>query len=305
MNNSSCGLVVVQRNEGYLLWWNILYHLQLGFDRICVVDNNSDDSLTREIIRKLEVFEKVTIIQDYSDVFDQAELANCGINSILAGGDVNWIFSLDADEFLWLNTPLKLFLQSKFDANQLYCSVRWLNGIPSSCSKTSKSPLNVDYLSNDKFYYPSPERDWQHNGHFRKSFCYVHEYIEVVVGNHYFRKETNNHFFSKLEFCPFPLKENEAILFHFESRDGAEKLSDKWRDLSNRQKDDLSPVNAPWWEKRERMNEKLKHYDRKTTVSDFDTCFHPLWGTAIDPGRIILDNRISSALLTIQKKFLP
>lgn len=290
-----CGLVIVQRDEGALLRANVAYHLSAGISRIVIIDNDSEDTVTLDILRTLSENPAVTVLYDHSQVCDQARLANWGLSVLLADEDIQWVFPCDADEFIWCGGDFEAFLSQRRRNNTLYGTLPWLNHIPESPS-TQNDPLF--YLRGNLFYSPFPERSWQQSNHFRKSFCLRHSGMEIVVGGHFFRREANHAFFASLSKCPAEISENEGVIFHYEMKDCAAALLRKWRNLAERHLVNGMRQAGPWGEKEAWMGTLLERYEQheEELFEHFARARRTLWGTEIPLDRLRRREEISQAL---------
>jgi hypothetical protein len=287
---------MVQRDEGALLGANVAYHLAAGFSRIVIVDNCSEDPSTLDVLCELSGNRAVTILRDRSPVCDQARLANWGLSVLLGGGDVQWVFPCDADEFIWCGGDLEAFLQRCRMEGTLYGTLPWLNHIPEHIA-TPDDPLS--YMRGDLFYQPFPERCWHHPNHFRKAFCHVHSGMEVVVGGHFFRREANPGFFSSLGDGPADLPDDEGVIFHYEMRDCSAALLRKWSDLAERHVTSGVRRGGPWREKEEWMGALRNRYERRERdlFVDFAQARRTLWESEIPPGRLRRRGEVARSLI--------
>lgn len=289
------GLVMVQRDEGALLSANVAYHLSMGVSRVVIVDNDSEDPITLDVLRELGEHADVTVLFDKSQVCDQARLANWGLSALLADNDVQWVFPCDADEFIWCGDNLEAFLSKCRRNNTLYGTLPWLNHIPDA------PPLASDplfYLRGNLFYSPFQERYWQQPSHFRKAFCLRHPGMEIVVGGHFFRREVNPEFFASLRGCPVEISESEGVIFHYEMRDCATRLLQKWRDLAQRHLTSGVHQGGPWREKEEWMGALWDRYEQREEYlfEHFARARRTLWGTEISSERLRNREEVSQTL---------
>lgn len=99
-----CYIVASFRLEGYYLEDWVDYHLNLGFDKIYLLDNNSDkDDL--EYVEKLKNNQRVEIINKRNRPYNQAGWYNSMYYRIPRG---DWCFFCDIDEYLTLTNNLYL-----------------------------------------------------------------------------------------------------------------------------------------------------------------------------------------------------
>lgn len=288
------GLVIVQRDEGALLSANVAYHLSLGFSKIVIVDNCSEDPITVNILRGFSGNPRVVLLYDKSPVCDQARLANWGLSALLEDRDIQWVFPCDADEFIWCD--LQAFLSRCLQNNSLYGTLRWLNHIPEWPPRLN-DPLF--YLRGSLFYLPFPEKAWQQSPHFRKAFCHRHSGMEIVVGGHFFRREANPSFFESLKNYPTEISESEGVIFHCEMRDCASALLRKWRNLSERHRVSGVQREGEWCEKEEWLGQLCARYEDKEEelFAHFARGRRTYWGTEIPLDRLRHREELSQALI--------
>jgi hypothetical protein len=231
----------------------------------------------------------IVVFEETEATFDHGKIANKLLQMVLKSYDVDWFFLIDADEFLSLPTKLHPFVEGLEKKKIIYASIGWANAIVKSDSK----PANpIDTMM---FYYPFPERKWQHEGHFRKSIAKIHEGIEIVVGGHYFKSENNEDFFKATGGKPVHLPHSQAKYFHFENRDNALNLFRKWERLALNEQDSSSDENAPWLERINLIRKYVKQYEENITEIEhrwFKEA-RTLWGTIISDDKIFLDRSIS------------
>jgi glycosyltransferase involved in cell wall biosynthesis len=297
------GIVMVQRNEGLLLRLNVAYHLALGFERIVIVDNHSDDLTTIALLSAIVDDPRVRVIDDKSDHCDQSVLANLGLAALLEDG-VDWVFPCDADEFIWVKGSLTAFLQQCRDNGILYGTLPWLNHLPEHCG----GPDDVlAYVRSGWFYHPEAERDWQQPGHLRKAFCRVHQGMTIIVGGHYFRRDADSAFFATLNGCPALMPSSAGTIVHFELRDCGPALLRKLGDLSQRHIASGVPADGPWREKEAHFGELWAKYrdHPERLFSDFAAQRRTLWGNRITNGRLHRREDISSSLTTLLFRLSP
>lgn len=279
------GMIIVQRDEGLLLRLNVAYHLSMGFSRIVVVDNASEDANTIAILQDLSTTPNVAVVSDHSPVCDQGHLANAGLAVLLSDPEIQWVFPCDADEFIWIDDDLECWLSQRRTANTVYGTLAWLNHIPESRPDAHDS---LSYMHGHLFYEPFAERPWQRHNHFRKAFCLRHSGIELVVGGHFFRKEVNPTFFEALKDCPAEIAEKDGVLFHYEMRDCGSRLIQKWNNLARRHRTSGIAPGGPWREKEAWLGVLCERYahNGEGLFRDFAATPRTLWGSEIPPERL-------------------
>lgn len=271
--------LMVVRDEEAILPFNLKYHLDLGFDHIFVLDNHSVDK-TAQVLDEFALSERITVIRGSVTQFDHERLANELLQIALACSAPDWIFLLDADEFLDTRQPLKAFLEQLEHDGISYGTLKWLNAI----SQSQQSHL----LGTTLFFEPWPEREWQHEGHLRKAFCRVHKNMQIVVGGHYFRSESNPEFFRHQNPCPILIGIEEARIYHYENRFGPSALLRKWENLSSNTVESGYSSDAPWNEKITRIRQYLKEYrhNQDKLWADWFVRRRTFWGEEVPLDRI-------------------
>ncbi|MFM9847221.1 MAG: glycosyltransferase family 2 protein [Hyphomicrobiaceae bacterium] len=95
---NTLGLCLIVRDEADLVAANIAHHLELGFDRIAIMDNASSDE-TGSILACLAKTYPLTIVYQPDTDYRQDEWAT--ILALKLGElGIDWAISLDADEFI-------------------------------------------------------------------------------------------------------------------------------------------------------------------------------------------------------------
>ena len=145
-----------------------------------------------------------------------------------------------------------------------------------------------------KYYYPWPEKEWQEFGHFRKALVKNHKHIEVVVGGHYIKTENNPEFFGEYNRNPFVIPEAEAKILHFEFRNNAAAVYEKWGKLASFERDSTSDSNAPWLERIRTIRKYVSDFkDNPNKISKRWFSEHrTFWGTIVPQDRIIYDSTL-------------
>lgn len=279
-------LMIIRDEETYIET-NINYHLQKGFDYIFITNHCSQDK-TEKILQKFQKNPKVIVVEEGETVFDHSKIANRLLQIALRSFDIDWFFLIDADEFLGVSSDVHSFIQSLEDRKIIYASIGWINALfPTNQNSTTAIDTNI-------FYYPYSERDWQHDGHFRKSIAKNHRGIEIVVGGHYFKSQNNKEFFDLSGGKPYLIPFEEAKYFHFELRNNPVNLFKKWENLANNEKDSSSQENAPWLERINLIKDYVHLY--KNRLDDVNRLWfeesRTLWGTKIPKEKIFIDNTL-------------
>lgn len=279
--------LMIVRDEEVFVGLNIDYHLDLGFDRIYIMDHCSADG-TAGILARYAADPRVIVRCEEDPVFDHGRIANKLLKIALGHEHIDWFFLIDADEFLAIPSDVHQFIASLETRNIVYASIGWANAL---FQNKGERRCAIDTAT---FYFPGPERPWQHPGHFRKSIARYHDHMEVVVGGHYFRSENDQAFYDYTGGKPFLIPYDEASYLHFEFRDNAEHLYEKWSKLALNEKDSSSSAGRPWLERIELLREYVKSYEGRLEEVNriwFDEN-HTLWGNQIAEDAIFRDNRL-------------
>lgn len=273
--------LMVIRDERELIERNIRYHLDSGFDLIAVMDHCSRDG-TSEILAAMSRHHNLVVMRDNDPIFDHSRLCNHLLNELLKVNQVDWIFLLDADEFLHVPGGIHAFLTQLSVEGIKYGTIEWLNAVWSR-SEDALLPLETKL-----FYRPWPEQKWQHHGHFRKAFCQVHHGIEVVVGGHYFRRENAPEFFDDSP-APFIIPQHRAVIFHYEFRGNIHGLYTKWKQLAEFERDSSSLPDARWLERLNRIRQYVSDLEQDPNKAEQFWFGKPrtFWGTLVPEDRLL------------------
>jgi hypothetical protein len=277
--------VMVVRDEEEFIEANVRYHLDSGFDVVAVMNHCSRDR-TPEILERLKNDSNLIIGHSEDATFDHGHLCNQILRMLLSATKVDWVFPLDADEFLYIPAGLRQFLCQMESMGIKYGSLPWLNAV--WIGGNSVSPLETT-----DFYFPWPERTWQHDGHFRKAFCQVHPNIEVVVGGHYFKKENSPDFFGTIS-SPYIVSSRQAMILHYELRGTPSSLYRKWSQLARHEADSTSDGSAPWLERLQTIRRYVAQYE-SDPMRFADYWFREprtFWGTRVSKDRLVETDHI-------------
>ena len=105
-------LVMMLKNEADIIYDNLAWHFEVGFRRMLLLENGSTDSSAAEIARFIARHEprgcRVCVVQDREVGYYQARKTNAAAAYAAGFFAADWIFALDADEFLELGArPLR------------------------------------------------------------------------------------------------------------------------------------------------------------------------------------------------------
>lgn len=286
-------LMTVRDEEAYIDL-NIAYHLDLGFDYIFIANHCSTDN-TGKILKSYENDPRVVVIEEKSPLFDHALMANKLLQYANQHYKINWFTFLDADEFLSIqNGSIQEFVEELEKNDIPYATIGWANALFDH-TLSDYSCAGVYPIDTTKYYYPWPEKAWQHDGHFRKALVKNHPKMEIVVGGHYVRTENNPEFFGEYHLNPFIVPYSQARLLHFEMRDSAEALYKKWTTLASFENDSTSDAQSPWLERIQTIKKYAQEYKDKVGEISKRWFFEhrTFWGTIIPKDNIMYDTTLS------------
>lgn len=293
MRHNKIAILISVRNEESYIDLNLSYHLDLGVDYIFIADHCSTDG-TKKILESYRKDPRVIVIEEKDPVFDHARMANRLLKYAKENYKIDWFIFLDADEFLSIKEKdVHDFVARLEDNNIPYATIGWANALFDYTFKDyTCSPTHP--IDTTKYFYPWPERDWQEYGHFRKAIVRNHDNMEVVVGGHYVRTENNRDFFGEYHWNPFIIPASEAKLLHFEFREKASEIYDKWKKLAEFENDSTSSKDAPWLERIRTIKGYVAEFKdnideiKKRWFSEHRT----FWGTIIGDDKIVYDTTL-------------
>ena len=251
-----------------------------------------------DILKQLDEIDSVKVLRDHRPNFDQESLANDGIQLLASlGNNIEWVMSLDVDEFLVADAGLIQFLNDIQQSGLIYGSIRLMNNIPIHSWEASNT--NPEYLRTTTFYLPKPERTWQEPGQLAKAIFRVHEGMRIAVGNHYVYHEPLQQAFTGAPFSPVNIGPEKAVLLHYEMRDAGKGLLQKWRNLAERHRVPGSDPKPPQWEKEiKKMLQTAKRFENDPRgLYDFVVNERrTLWGTQIGHDQICEYTAVAKAV---------
>lgn len=135
---SVCLCAIVKDEENYLREW-LDYYRSIGVDHFVLYDNGCDIEPAPDI-----------------EIIDYRDRTCCQIDAYndcyaRLGKQFDWFFFLDADEFLWTEQPLKVFLSDHKFSNFDGIKVNWMNMTDNGHIRV----VNGDY-SRNRFTEHSP-----------------------------------------------------------------------------------------------------------------------------------------------------
>ena len=195
--------VTMVRDEEDVIEENLEWHYGLGFRYFFIIDNRSKD-LTRELIDSFRVRTDaiVHLLIDYSEVNNQYKNFNAAFRFIETHYDhVQWIFPIDADEFLCSVRPLWKIVQSVDSCvgSIIYPRIPYFPTTIESLSGNGKFFERLDHIYIDnpqtelyrhyQFHPFDPPAPWDRklgiNIFNNKVAIRAHYGIRTVRGNHY------------------------------------------------------------------------------------------------------------------------
>jgi hypothetical protein len=277
--------IIVAHNEIKLLEENIKYHLDIGFDRFLVMLHRETKS---NIDYLLSVFHDhpIQFFFHDEDNFKQKDCQQRLLNYIQTESRQDqWVFPLDADEFIWLDKELRQYLKALAHQGINYAAIKHFNMLHDLDNGTYyDDPLESIYG-----YFPYIERSWEMPSSLYKSFTKIHDRMDVFQGGHFFLSQTD---------WPPVLPATEIKMFHYSNKGTPESLLEKWRALSESRLNQELAVQPVWWEKYEIMAARVKKYEfnRELLIKDWFQVPRTFWGTVISENQIIKDERMRVAL---------
>lgn len=97
-------IIAIARLEGDYIREQVKYHLNLGFDKIFIGDNNFDEKENLDkILSDYIIMKKVEIINQKSKKYNQFTFYNEMLYNKKINEEFDWMLFIDIDEFLFLN----------------------------------------------------------------------------------------------------------------------------------------------------------------------------------------------------------
>jgi len=281
------------RDEETYIDLNISYHLDLGIDYIFIANHCSTDN-TNKILNSYRNDPRVIVMQENDPIFDHAKITNKLLKLANSKHKIDWFIFLDADEFLSVKDKTIHNFIARLEKNRIpYATIGWANALfdYTLADYTCSAVHPIDTM---KYYLPWPEKSWQDYGHFRKAIVKNHKNMEVVVGGHYVRTENNPKFFGSYHLDPFIVPKTEASILHFEFRERAEAVYEKWGKLASFENDSTSKPDSPWLERIRTIKKYVKDYKHNIIAVKKRWFFEhrTFWGTIIPKDRIIYDTTL-------------
>jgi len=132
------------RDEADIITSFVDFYLDLGFDRVCLVDNGSRDA-TMELIEQHPRRDRISSISDDRPGYDKRLL---DYYQRFANEDTRWVFFIDVDEFISLPGGIKEYARTlPDDVNVLKLTVYEM--FPESLSPAGQHPLMTTLRERD------------------------------------------------------------------------------------------------------------------------------------------------------------
>lgn len=185
--------VMMIRDEGDVIFQNLAHHAALGIFKFVILDNNSSDDTSSEISRFQKAYPNCKIVKIADPVvgYFQAEKTQAAIDFGATyfsgvGEPVEWIFVLDADEFIVPpeeSFGIKNFIDHAISKNRSIACFSLCNAASSieSFGRASKISQKVD----EKFQYSN----YNLFGLYPPKFVLKHAFalssgVKITTGNH-------------------------------------------------------------------------------------------------------------------------
>ncbi len=111
---------------------SFLSHVSALFDRVVIVDHLSTDGTYEELLKWRAAYPRVEVYRYSSSTFRQSKIMTYLANVEVESGDADWLFFLDADEFLPFRSRLEFHEALHGVADHSVIDMPWENHIPLS-----------------------------------------------------------------------------------------------------------------------------------------------------------------------------
>jgi len=202
--------VAMVRNEADIVELFVRHNLTV-LDRLTVVDHGSVDATSSILAALAREKLPLEVIREASLEFRQSEIVTREVRRILSTTEADFIFLLDADEFLKVGSRSRLETALASMPNEMYAVQSWRTYVPDF-----SGPLDpVQILRSARKVVPE---GGGHKAvvarHSLKSSMYVAE------GNHHLRKRLGN--MGDFDVEPFRLRTEDSALAHVPVRSAAQ-----------------------------------------------------------------------------------
>ena len=116
------GVCIRAKNESNIICDFVNYYINIGFDKIIIYDNLSIPSIKDILAVNNIKNDKIQLLIDSNPVFNQT---NIYLECINNNKDLDWLLLCDADEFIYCNGNIKLFLE-QFSEDTSTILINWL-----------------------------------------------------------------------------------------------------------------------------------------------------------------------------------
>ena len=105
-------MISVIKNEEDIIYYNLIWHYNIGIRKFIIMDNMSTDSTYQMVKIFRDRFTDVSLylIDDQNPAFIQGTKMTSMANFAMSMWDIKWIIPIDADEFLCPSKPLNELL---------------------------------------------------------------------------------------------------------------------------------------------------------------------------------------------------
>jgi glycosyl transferase family 2 len=202
--------IAMVRNEADVVEVFVRHNLTI-LDRLTIVDHGSSDCTPSVLAALLREGLPLEVIAETSEAFSQSEVVTREVRRIFSTTEADFIFLLDADEFLKVRSRARLVAALESIPSGMYAVQGWHTYVPDF-----SRPLDpVEIVRSARKVMPA--------GIGYKAIvtrCFIESTMYVADGNHYLRKRLGN--MGDFDVEPFRLRPEDSALAHVPVRSGAQ-----------------------------------------------------------------------------------